>query len=57
MDKKLVNVKELEKIISIPAWTIRKMVRLGVLPAYRPGGRDYLLDPDEVIATIKKSKN
>lgn len=49
------TVKELEKKINIPAWTIRKLVREKKLPAYQITGKS-LFDYREVIETIKKCK-
>lgn len=53
--KRLVRVKELSKLIDTPAYTIRKLIREGVIPAYR-FGKHYLCDLDEVVFVIKKSK-
>jgi DNA-binding transcriptional MerR regulator len=51
--KKLITVKELSKIISISAYSIRRYVREGIFPAYRLGSRVYLFDIDEIIQIIK----
>ncbi len=49
------TVKELEKKICIPAWTIRRLAREKKLPSYKITG-SYLFDYNEVIKTIKKFK-
>ncbi len=53
MEKKLVNVREMAKIISLPEYTIRKLCREGKIPSYRITGR-FLIDPDEAVDAIKQ---
>lgn len=52
--QKLVTVKELSEITSVPATTLRKWRRLGIIRGYCPGGRTYLFDPEEVVKQIKR---
>ena len=54
LEKKFITVKELSRIISMPAYTIRKLIREGKITAYRISKRKYYLDVDEVIKEIKK---
>jgi len=54
-EKKLITVEEMTKIISLPGYTIRRLIQRGVIPAYRPSGKAYLLDPAEVIQAIKNN--
>ena len=51
-----ITVKELAKKIPLSDWTIRDLIRKGVLPAYKVSERIYLLDYDEVVKAIKKNK-
>ncbi|HOW81995.1 MAG TPA: helix-turn-helix domain-containing protein [Spirochaetota bacterium] len=51
-----VTTKELSSIISIPEYTIRKLVRTGVFPAYQVLGKGYLFKPDEIIKIINKDR-
>ncbi len=52
-EKRLITVEEMTKIISLPGYTIRRLIQRGVIPAYRPTGKAYLMDPTEVIEAIK----
>lgn len=51
--QEMIKVEELSKRLAVPEWTIRKWIRDQKIPAYKPG-KSYLLDPEEVISTIKK---
>ena len=53
MDKIFLTSKQLSEKIDTPVYTIRKLVREGVLPAYRITGKNYLFDFDEVVKIIK----
>ena len=50
----LLNVTKLAERISVPVWTIRKLIREQRIPAYKIG-RNYLCDPVEVIQYIKET--
>ena len=52
MSSRLVTTEELSTIISVPVWSLRKMIRDGIIPACKVG-KKYLLDPEEVIQEIK----
>ncbi len=54
MEPVLLTSKELSKIISMPVYTIRKLVREGVLPAYKISKKSYLFKFSEVINIIEK---
>ncbi|HOT46153.1 MAG TPA: helix-turn-helix domain-containing protein [Spirochaetota bacterium] len=54
--KKYVRTKELSILLDTPAYTIRRLAREGILPAYRITGKDYLFDPDEIFSFISKKK-
>ncbi|MFC1670114.1 helix-turn-helix transcriptional regulator [Spirochaetota bacterium] len=54
MTKRLINVKELSDCISMPVYTIRKLVRQGILPAIRPTKRNTLFDVEDVVTALKK---
>ncbi|MBP7735442.1 MAG: helix-turn-helix domain-containing protein [Spirochaetes bacterium] len=55
MDKKqLIKTNELSEIISIPPYTIRKMARRKLIPAYKVNNT-FLFDKEEVINCIKES--
>ncbi len=54
--KKFIRVSELSELISMPKYTIRKLVREGIFPAYRITGKDYLLDFDEIVKVIQSNK-
>ena len=56
MDKVFINTRELSALISVPIWSIQKMVRERRLPAYSLNNRTYLFDLDEVIKIIEESK-
>ncbi|HPR49663.1 MAG TPA: helix-turn-helix domain-containing protein [Spirochaetota bacterium] len=51
-----VTTKELSQIISMPQYTIRKLVRDGVFPAYQVLGKGYLFKPDEIVKIISKDR-
>ena len=53
-EKTYLTVKELSERISIPAYTIRRLVREGRLPAYQLTDRGYLLNVDEVVEVIRR---
>ena len=55
MEKRFITVKELASIISVSAFTIRKMAREGKLPCYHLG-KKHLFDPEEVIRFIKEKE-
>ncbi|MEK6794101.1 MAG: hypothetical protein AABZ39_04950 [Spirochaetota bacterium] len=56
LSKQLITVEELHDCcVSLEPYTIRKKVREGIIPAYRIGGKRYLIDPDEAIKSIKKN--
>lgn len=59
IQSKLVTTEQLESIVSIPSYTLRRHAREGTLPAYKPtpDSRGYLWDPDEIISIIKNHKN
>jgi excisionase family DNA binding protein len=50
-----VGVVEMAEMLGVSPWTVRDWVRLGAIPAHRPGGpRGRLLfDPTEVDQAIK----
>ena len=48
-----VTSEKLEKMISMPSYTIRKLTRQGIFPAYKIGCRGYLYDPLEIRDIIK----
>jgi excisionase family DNA binding protein len=52
-EKTYITVRELSERISTPAYTIRRLVREGRLPAYRLTGRGYLLNFEEVEEVIR----
>ena len=54
MSKLLVTAVELADLISVPAQTIRKLAREGRIPGYRPGNRQWIFDPEEVVDSIKR---
>lgn len=53
--RRLVGLKTLSEIVSISEVHLRLMARQGRIPCYRPI-RNYLFDPDEVVAALKKSR-
>ena len=55
MEKKLITVKELASIISVSAFTIRKLARERKMPCCH-FGKKYLFDPEEVIRFIKEKE-
>jgi len=44
----------LSQIVSIPIYSIRKLTRKKIFPAYKVDGKNQLYDPDEVVEIIKK---
>ncbi len=53
MEPLLLTSRQLSKIISIPTYTIRKLVRQGVFPAYKINGKSYLFNINEVLKVIE----
>ena len=51
---KFVRVKEAAALVGMQPNTIRKWIRDGVLRAYCPGGKRYLIDPDDLKACIQR---
>jgi len=54
--KKTYTVTEIAKFTSIPVYTLRKLIRDKVIPAYKVTAKSYLLDLEEVVAVIKKHR-
>jgi len=54
LSKLLVTAVELADLISVPAQTIRKLAREGRIPGYKPGNRQWIFDPEEVVDVIKR---
>jgi len=53
----LVNTEKLSQLIGQPEYTIRKLRREKVYPAYSPTGKPpYFFDPIEIKSIIKKNK-
>jgi excisionase family DNA binding protein len=55
-EKTYITVRELSERISTPAYTIRRLVREGRLPAYQLTGRGYLLNLEEVEEVIRQCR-
>ncbi len=56
-EKLYISSKELSQLISIPVFTIQKMVRERIIPAYTlNNGKRYLFDLNEVISIINETK-
>ncbi|MFH0975858.1 MAG: hypothetical protein V1874_08765 [Spirochaetota bacterium] len=55
-EKLFVNSKELSTLISVPVYSIQKMVREKILPAYSLNGRRFLFKLDEILLIINNSK-
>lgn len=56
-EKIFVSSKELSQLISVPIFTIQKMVREKILPAYSLNkGRRFLLKLDEILKVINDKK-
>jgi excisionase family DNA binding protein len=56
-EKLFVTSKELSQLISIPVFSIQKMVREKILPAYSlNNGRRFLFNLNEVMTIISDSK-
>jgi excisionase family DNA binding protein len=56
-EKLFINSKELSQLISVPVFTIQKMVREKILPAYSlNNGKRFLFNLNEVMKIIKDSK-
>jgi excisionase family DNA binding protein len=53
MAKNYVSVDDEVKRLGICERTFRKLVRLGLVPSYRPSGRRILLVPEEVDAALE----
>jgi excisionase family DNA binding protein len=53
MAKTYVSVKDEVKRLGICKRTFDKLVRVGVIPSYRPSGRRILLVPEEVDAALE----
>ena len=51
-----IQVPEVARLISLPVQTVRRLIREGVIPAYRIGTK-YLCRPEEVIAAITANKS
>lgn len=56
-EKIFVSSKELSQLISVPIFTIQKMVREKILPAYSLNkGRRFLFKLDEILKVINDKK-
>ena len=56
MDREFLSVNASSQRFHIAAATLRRAIRAGELPAYRPGERTVLLDPVEVIDWLKSQR-
>jgi excisionase family DNA binding protein len=53
MPKTYASVEDEMRRLRICERTFRKLVRLGLIPSYRPSGRRILLVPEEVDAALE----
>ncbi len=51
-----IKTKALSEKLAIPVYTLTKMVRMGVIPAYQPMGKDYFFIKTEVIKALKQTR-
>ncbi len=53
--RKLIDVYQLSKIISLSAITLKKLARENKIPGVNLGGRKWLFNADSVIKAIEKA--
>jgi excisionase family DNA binding protein len=51
------TVKDVANLFRSSESSVRRWIKKGLLKAYKPGGRDWLIDPDDCKEHLEKSSN